>query len=229
MDNQILRDLCLAAQQAMVLACKNTPDANPVLGQIDDLGFPDAPTRPTAGAIPGHEGLLDTAIDMIPSHPFADLKAALSGAKNHLHWKIDDGGFYARNADVGDGYRKGNMHALLVGPSDCPYQRDDFLLGFFLLVPRTLYRDHRHRAPEIYVPLTGPSGWRFDLGNWQDHGPGDVVFNAPNVVHATQVYETPLLALFAWQKDIDFPCEVVPADDWPSIEKALNFDENLDP
>ena len=138
-----------------------------------------------------------------------------------LQWRVDEGGFYAKGSDVGDGYRRGNLHALLVGPEDCPFVANDFLLGFFLLSPKTLYRDHKHLAPEIYVPLTGPSGWRFDQGAWKDHTAGSAIYNPPNLVHATRVYETPFLALFAWSQDIGSACEVVFAGDWENVEKEL--------
>ncbi len=165
-------------------------------------------------AVPTHDRLLQTAIAAIPERPFADLKSALATGYQNLHWRVDDGGYYNNNANVGEGYKTGNMHALLVGQQNCPVVADDLLVGLFLLAPRTLYRDHKHPAPEIYLPLTGPHGWRFNMSDWQDHPAGHPIFNAPGEVHATRVYDTPFLALFAWTQDTQYPCEVVPADDW---------------
>lgn len=173
------------------------------------------------GHIPTHRGILEAAISKIGDDQFSELKTALAAAKDHLHWRIDEGEYYAPTADVGDGYKTGNLHTLLVGPENAVVQSNDFLLGFFLLAPWTLYRDHKHLAPEVYVPLTGPSGWRFGLGEWQEHKAGSKIYNAPNIVHATRVYETPFLALFAWTRDIACICEVVNAQNWLETEQQL--------
>ncbi len=37
-------------------------------------------------------------------------------------------------------------------------------MGLFVIAPHVLYRDHAHAAPELYLPLTGPHGWRFAPG-----------------------------------------------------------------
>jgi len=191
------------------------------LSVLDRLSLCEENQQEVVGCVPAHEQLLDSAIANISDKQFTKLKRALHTAKEQLRWRVDDGGFYSGDADVGDGYKTGNMHALLVGPEGCPFVADDFLLGFFLLTPQTLYRDHKHLAPEIYMPLTGPHGWRFGLGGWHDHEAGRVIYNAPNDVHATRVYGTPFLALFVWPKNIDTECCVVFADDWAKIEAGL--------
>ncbi len=174
------------------------------------------------GCIPTHSDLLNAAIASMPDDKFSGLKSALATDKQHLHWRVDEGRYYAEGADVGAGYKEGNMHALLIGSENCPIKAEDFLLGFFLLAPRTLYRDHSHLAPELYLPLTGPHGWRFDQGDWEDFEAGQAIYNAPGVVHATRVYDIPFLALFAWTRDIGSACRVVPTDDWPEVEAELH-------
>ena len=178
------------------------------------------PNRPKV-QIARHQHILDSAISEISNVQLLGVKAALGQAVDHLSWRVDNAEDYASSADVGQGYRDGNLHALLIGPDNAPFVADDFLLGFFLLAPRRLYRDHKHLAPELYLPLTGPAGWRFDLGEWQDHEAGCVIHNQPNVAHATRVYDTPFLALFAWTQDTHSPCEVVRADDWAEVESML--------
>ena len=173
--------------------------------------------------IPAHCDLLDQAIAQIDDNQFAALKTALIAAKDHLHWKIDDGEYYANGADVGEGYKAGNMHTLLMGPENAVVTSDKYLLGLFLLAPRTLYRDHKHLAPELYVTLTGPSAWRFELGEWEEHKAGSRLFNPSYVVHATRVDETPFLALFAWELGATPSiCSVVNVGDWGEIEEQLN-------
>lgn len=99
---------------------------------------------------------------------------------------------------------------------------DDFELGLFLIAPKTLYRDHQHRAPELYVPLTGPHEWRFGAGeSWTEYQAHTPIWNEPMQVHATLVRDVPFLALFAWTRDVTANAVVVPATDWAEIEAGL--------
>lgn len=196
--------------------------ANEIVSSINALDFSLQNPPELVTHIPAHIGLLDQAISAIDDTQFSALKAALIAAKDQLHWQVDDGGYYANGADVGEGYKAGNMHTLLIGPEHAPVMSDQYLLGLFLLAPWTLYRDHKHRAPELYVTLTGPTGWRFEVGDWEEHEAGSRLFNPSNVTHATRVDETPFLALFAWELgDSSSICSVVEASDWVKIEKQL--------
>ncbi len=206
---------------ALAMTCSETAMGREMLDVLEGLDISGHGLCPVQGHVPAHEALLDEAILQITDPRFAGLKNALSAALHHLHWRVDDGGYYAHGADVGAGYAAGNMHALLVGPQTCPIKADDFLVGLFLLAPRTLYRDHKHLAPEVYLPLTGPQGWRFGPTEWQDYEAGHVICNAPGAAHATRVYDTPFLAIFAWLRDTSAPCSVIPADDWDEIETQL--------
>ncbi len=221
MDNSSIFNVLHEATATLNLACKNDPHLRGLLSFLNSSDLSCENMNDVDGSIPAHASLLDAAIQDMPDTSFPKLKPALAAAKDQLHWRVDDGGFYTDEADVGEGYKTGNMHALLIGPENCPIKADDFLLGFFLLAPRTLYRDHKHLAPEIYVPLTGPNGWRFGSGDWGDRAAGDVIYNEPNVVHATRVYDIPFLSLFAWVRDIGSACSVVYASDWPEIEAEL--------
>jgi hypothetical protein len=196
------------AIEEMIVACRSAPDV------------PDEAGR-AQGHVPTHRGLLDDAIAAIDAPHLQNLKSALLAASDHLRWKVDDGGYYDAGDDVGEGYRSGNMHSLLLGPQDALVHSTEHLLGLFLLAPWTLYRDHKHLAPEIYIPLTGPSGWRFDLREWVDHPAGSRILNPPNTVHATRVYDRPFLALFAWTSQITSRCSVVNAGDWAETESFL--------
>jgi len=221
MNRSSIQRICLEAKSTFELACGDNPVFFDALNFLNTQNFSVEDINAFTSRVPEHENLLCSAVSKIPDTPFFKLKSALMAGYTELQWRVDDGGFYAKGADVGDGYRRGNLHALLVGPEDCPFVTNDFLLGFFLLSPHTLYRDHKHLAPELYIPLTGPSGWRFDQGAWEDHTAGSAIYNPPNIVHATRVYETPFLALFGWSQDIGSACEVVFAGDWGKIEKEL--------
>jgi quercetin dioxygenase-like cupin family protein len=129
---------------------------------------------------------------------------ALAEHGDRLCWRVDDGAYYAPDAPVGDGYRLGNMHAVLA-------EGDDFAMGLFLLTPDVDYLDHRHAAPELYLNLTGPSRWRFGFGSWQEMPAGSVVWNHAGRIHATRSGTRPWLSFWAWLDHIDEPCEVVPS------------------
>ena len=221
MDKHSIYRIYREAKTALEWVCGKSPGFVDLLNFLHAQRFSAENLNEFTCGVPQHEMLLCSAFSKMPDTPFFELKSALMAGYTELQWRVDAGGFYAKGADVGEGYRRGNLHALLVGPEGCPFVANDFLLGFFLLSPNTLYRDHKHLAPELYIPLTGPSGWRFDQGAWEDHTAGSAIYNAPNIVHAKRVYETPFLALFGWSQDIGSACEVVFAGDWKNVEKEL--------
>lgn len=198
--------------------------AKEIVKAINALDFSHQNHSAMTAQAPAHFDLLDHAISQIDDNQFSALKTALIKTKNHLYWKVDDGGYYAEGADVGEGYKNGNMHTLLIGPENAIVTSDQYLLGLFFLAPRTLYRDHKHLAPELYVTLTGPTAWRVELGEWEEHEAGHRLFNPSNVVHATRVDEMPFLALFAWELTAESSvCSVVNANDWGEIEEELAY------
>ncbi len=197
------------------------PGVSEVLGKLEGVQLsPEAMIRQEP-QLPAHGDVLNTAIGNIPKSRFGPLVEAITAAKDHLHWRVDRGLFYEGDADIGKDYLDGNLHCVLVGSDVGVIPHDDFLLGFFLLAPRLLYRDHIHAAPELYLNLVGPSGWRFEHGEWRDYQAGSVVWNSPNAVHAMRVYDQPFFSVFSWTGDVEQMCEVTPADDWPAVEQEL--------
>tara|TARA_B000000475_G_scaffold212484_1_gene174525 strand:+ start:541 stop:1236 length:696 start_codon:yes stop_codon:yes gene_type:complete len=168
-----------------------------------------------------HDKVLNRAISGIKVHELNEIASCLYAAKDDLVWHEDNSKYYQPGANLGPGYSKCNLHTLLIGPNSCGYQNDDFLLGLFMLGPRTLYRDHKHDAPELYLNLTDQSGWRFKSGEWQDYPAGSFIWNAPGERHAARVYEQPFISVFAWLENVNSPCQVIHFDDWEKIEKAL--------
>lgn len=216
-DPAVVLSLCEAAQQAFGRQGQGCAEMQP----IADLKFLPDEVLEVEPQIPAHQALLDQAVSHIVDPDLCSVRDALLAAKEQLHWRVDDGGFYPKDADVGQGYLRGNMHALLVGPERAPFYSADLLMGFFLLAPHVLYRDHNHLAPEAYLPLTGPTGWRFGQGPWRDMPANQLIVNAPLEVHATRVDAVPFLALFAWTQDISARCNVIPASDWERIDADL--------
>ena len=168
-----------------------------------------------------HDAVLSEAIEGVSAPDLAEIAGALAAAKDDLIWREDDARYYAADADLGDGYRRCNLHTVLIGPEACGYEQPDFCLGLFMLGPRILYRDHRHAAPEVYLNLSERTGWRFKAGGWQDYEAGSIIWNPPGVPHATRVYDRPFLSVFVWLDNIQSPCEVIPCADWVEIEAAL--------
>lgn len=144
------------------------------------------------------------------------LAAAISGAVEDLEWITYD--FYPRD-QIGEPFATGHAYASIMG-GDAPFAAKDFDLGIFLIAPDVLYRDHRHAAPELYAPLTGPHGWRFGVDRPLIVKPAhQPVWNPSNQPHLTKVGPIPFLCLFVWTKDVSEIAEVLPATDWPELEQ----------
>ena len=175
--------------------------------------------------IPGqgsrHDAVLQASIANISDPSLQDIRQRLEEAKDDLVWNEDEMKYYPSGSDLGEGYVRCNLHTLLIGPGACGFHHDDFTLGLFMLGPRTLYRDHQHKAPETYINLSLRSGWRLAGGDWEDQPAGSIIFNPPHQVHATRVYADPFLSVFSWLEDISSQCAVVPRDDWALVERQL--------
>ncbi len=157
---------------------------------------------------------LQPALDCVEP-PALPLKAAIASAAPHLGWVSYDA--YPR-IEIGDGFANGHAFASIAG-GGAPFGAEDFELGLFLIAPHVLYRDHCHPAPELYAPLTGPHGWRFDPGRPLLVKPAGVpVWNPPLQPHLTKVGPAPFLCLFAWTRDVNEPARVIPAGDWSALE-----------
>ena len=150
-----------------------------------------------------------------------EIANCLKAAKDDLVWREDNALFYPPGADLGERYKRCNLHSLLIGPDACAHHHPDFSLGIFMLGPRTLYRDHNHDAPELYLNLSDKSGWRFGASCWQDFVAGSLIWNAAGEPHATRVYAEPFISVFVWLENVNSPCNVIHSYDWPKIEKDL--------
>ncbi len=157
---------------------------------------------------------LDAALGAVErTHPA--LASAIFAAAPLLRWVTYDE--YPR-AEIGETFATGHAFTSLIGGGS-PLVAEDFDLGLFLIAPHVLYRDHCHKAPELYAPLTGPHGWRFGpgtpMGLKHAHQP---VWNDPFRPHLTKVGPVPFLALFGWTRDVNEPARVLRAADWPALE-----------
>ena len=187
-----------------------------VATDLSDKSFIDMPPQGTR-----HDEVLNNAIARIAAPELQEIANCLKAAKDDLVWREDNALFYPPGADLGEGYKKCNLHTLLIGPDACGHHHPDFSLGIFMLGPRTLYRDHNHDAPELYLNLSEKSGWRFGTRDWQDFPAGSLIWNAAGETHATRVYDEPFISVFVWLENVNSPCNVIHSDDWPKIEQDL--------
>lgn len=145
------------------------------------------------------------------------LAASISATAPLLNWITYDA--YDRDL-IGESFATSHAFCSLLGDEGA-FSVGDFDLGLFLIAPHVLYRDHRHPAPELYAPLTGPHGWRFRSGApltiKQAHEP---VWNQPNQPHLTKVGPVPFFCIYSWTHDNAKPAEVLQAADWPQLEAA---------
>ncbi|MEO8244240.1 MAG: dimethylsulfonioproprionate lyase family protein [bacterium] len=143
------------------------------------------------------------------------LGSAIAAAAPYLGWLTYDAYDPAR---IGTDFTRNHAYASLIGP-DATIAAEDFDLGLFLIAPHILYRDHHHAAPELYLPLTGPHGWRFGPDKPLTLLPAHIpIWNPPHQPHLTKVGPIPYLCIFAWTGAIAAAAAVVPATDWPALE-----------
>ncbi len=109
-----------------------------VLQKLDRMELTESSIVDVAPQASRHDETLNEAIGHISSPALTGIASKLKAAKEHLVWREDDGKYYQDGADLGEGYRRCNLHSLLIGPGGCGFEQRDFSLGFFMLGPRTL-------------------------------------------------------------------------------------------
>lgn len=143
------------------------------------------------------------------------LAARIAAAAPCLAWASYDA---YPEAEIGGCFAQGHAFASIAG-EEAAFAAGDFEMGLFLIAPNVLYRDHCHRAPELYAPLTGPHGWRFAPDRPLIVKPaGEPVWNPALQPHMTKVGPVPFLCLYAWTRDVDDAAWVIAASDWAQLE-----------
>ena len=175
-----------------------------------------------------HDKVLKQAIDEIKYSKLQEIACCMALSKDDLEWREDSDQFYPADSDVGEGYRQCNLHSVLIGPDGCGYRHPNFSMGIFMLGPRTLYRDHNHPAPELYLNLSEKSGWRLGANEWRDYKAGSVIWIPSGANHATRVYDQPFISIWCWLEKVNSICKLVHFDDWAEIEHDLTQKSNQD-
>ena len=136
------------------------------------------------------------------------LAAAILSASPQLHWRPDGG-----SPDP-----EGPALCTLMG-KDAPFPADDAEFGLILIAPHGMQRDHCHAAPELYLPLTGPHGWRFGPDRPLICKPArEPVWIDAHRPHLIKAGATPFLALYGRTREAQSPTHTLPASDWPVVQ-----------
>jgi hypothetical protein len=80
-----------------------------------------------------------------------------------------------------------------------PIAGDRLACGFLFLGSWIEYPRHRHKAEEIYVPLTGQIFFQQGNQDWTDSKPCRPIYNAPWEVQAMRTEAEPTLMLYLWR------------------------------
>ena len=168
---------------------------------------------------PPKERALYDAISSIESSGLLGIKESLATVIGDLCWNIDDGNFYDKNSEIGESYLLGNMNCELIGPTLGAFRSNGLRLGLFLLEENIFYKDHKHKAAELYLNLTNGTQWRFADMIWEDKQAGSIVYNKPYDIHAMKVGSEPFLSIWCWPTNSEEKCILVPKKDWKKIEQ----------
>lgn len=124
---------------------------------------------------------------------------AFAAIETMLPWKRR-----ANTESLGPHFAASHGNAVIIGAGGLE-PRTDVMVGASLMAPRLQYPDHRHPPEEIYFVLSKGS-WRQQDRPWHEPGPGGIVFNPSNIVHAMLSGEEPLLAIWClWTRDNPYP------------------------
>jgi hypothetical protein len=134
---------------------------------------------------------LESAVDLANTGPtpIPELATVLNDLSPRLQWKRRNG-----SSPDGASFHDGHANALVAGPGGLE-ARNDVWVGISLLVPHVRYPDHRHHPEEVYVSLAGGAWWNSNM-DWTTPGPGGLIYNEPNVLHAMRTEAQPLLAIW---------------------------------
>lgn len=137
---------------------------------------------------------LDDAQDRALSGPAAALARAFAGIAPKLAWRARQD-----RQSPDPEFPRAHANAVIVGDGGLEV-RDDVRMGVSLLAPNTVYPDHHHPPEEVYVALSAGE-WRQEDGPWTEPGPGGLIYNPPDILHAMRSGAAPLLAIWTLPMD----------------------------
>ncbi len=190
----------LAVAQAIAAHLEHVP---PVTDEVDAaaqhlrLSAQQAVPRPGFTAVPGrdHSAILAPAVAAGLRNPASAIAAAIAALPGALPWHYH---YAPRPGEAALAERIG--FAELIGPNG-PLTAPECRVGFTLMAPGTFYPLHAHPAIELYLVISGTSGWTTP-GAVRIVAPGQFVLHRSNQPHAMRTFGQPLLALYGWRGDI---------------------------
>lgn len=191
---EAIASLIEQSQQAFASSTRRPESALPVAGQVfralENHGRINT-AQPQTLPVCKHLAVA-LAIAKDGPEPVAALARTFEALTPQLSWYRRPG---AR--EVGGDFFDGHANTMFVGPRGLE-RRHDVMIGASLVAPGVRYVDHHHPPEEFYVVLSSGQ-WRQETLPWHEPGPGGVVHNPPNIVHAMRAGDSPLLALwFLW-------------------------------
>jgi quercetin dioxygenase-like cupin family protein len=162
--------------------------------------------RPRAGFAPApgpdYAAILQPALAAARAHEAAVIADAVAALPVALPWHYH----YAPRSDAED-LADRVAFAELIGPA-APLAAPDCRVGFTLMAPGTLYPMHAHPAVELYLVIAGHAQWTTPESD-RIVPPGGFVLHQSDQPHAMRTHAEPLLALYAWQGNIDAPARYI--------------------
>ncbi len=86
---------------------------------------------------------------------------------------------------------------------------DKGIAGFSLQGRDIYYPPHAHYAEESYWIIGGDGDWKVGTEPWFAVEPGDSIYHEPEVRHAMQTNEQPLLTVWLWTSHLDSEVVIV--------------------
>ena len=105
-------------------------------------------------------------------------------------------------------------------------QSDKVLAGFTLQAPDTYYPPHAHHAEESYWVVGGNGDWRVGSNPWYAVQSGDTIYHKPDVPHAMQTNQLPMLSVWLWTSDLDSKVIIVRGPPFTSIAGSIGVEQN---
>ncbi len=185
----------------------DTPGVHEVLSRIAEQDLTEANfSAPQPQRLAGCRHLPEAvAASLIVS---ADLCSAIASIEDELYWTQMD--HYTDELLGQPGFKDNGAYSEIIGTSGF-FTGNDFRMGLMLIGPGLHYRDHYHAAPELYWLLTGPIEYRRAPQKFEPVSTASTIWNEPNEVHAMKIGDRPMLAVWAWTRDVDQLPVLVPA------------------
>ena len=133
------------------------------------------------------------------------ISEGIAATSQHLRWMQTKS---YTDALLGEGFSANYAWCDLIGPAGF-FPGDDFIVGLLMLGPNRHYKDHYHPAPELYWPMTAPSLWRKADSDFIPRAAGEIIWHPSMTTHATKTSDKPLLAIWAWTRDVKTPAKLV--------------------